>query len=405
MDMGSILVLDVGGVKYKTTTKTLCCTGSSYFCNLLNGGMDVHKTEDGHYFIDRNGQLFGVILEYLRNYYVQNEGILAELPTKVSKLKALRREAEFYALHNLTTQINSLLLQVMEKERCQNEVRSTSGIFMNEDENFEKEFDFIFHSASNSQCTFPEDRIEDLLSRVNQSLVLKKANGFKIKSSKSDLIFDATKTCPYVMFVQITLVRDRKPHGEFRLPISTPPLTRTRTVTHHLPSSPHIHPLSNDLASNESMEYFNPKVMPQGLTQRVFSPRSLGIEGQFPNSRSQQSGDFVHETMHHTQVELSEQPPPTSQQHRLNARTRWNYHPHYGSPLEWNESYELDLRQTSLSPREGSRRCQLGPSKLQEKTMTRIPVTPEPSSANSYRYGHFDEQLNDGRVNLTHSVQ
>lgn len=57
----STIVLDVGGVKYRTTALTLKCIESSYLSHLLNGVWDPPRTEEGHIFIDRNGQVFGIL--------------------------------------------------------------------------------------------------------------------------------------------------------------------------------------------------------------------------------------------------------------------------------------------------------------------------------------------------------
>lgn len=61
------------------------------------------------------------------------------------------------------------------------------------------------------------------------------------------MIFDPTKSWPYIIFIQIMLVRDRKLQDGFQLPASTPPLERARTMHQQLPMSPYIHPESSDL--------------------------------------------------------------------------------------------------------------------------------------------------------------
>lgn len=132
--------------------------------------------------------MFAFILEYLRNY-VQNEGTdFVVLPTELSKLKALKRESEFYSLPGLTSQINAALSnQQLERERYQNEVETASSVIVNEEENLETEFDVIFDSISNTQCNFSEDSIQDLINRVNHSLASKDAEGYKINVCQNQL--------------------------------------------------------------------------------------------------------------------------------------------------------------------------------------------------------------------------
>lgn len=122
-----------------------------------------------------------MVLEYLRNC-VHNDGDFLDLAFEVSKLKALKREADFYLLPGLASLINTALQEHEEKDRFQLELDTTSSVVVKEEEedNFEKEFDVIFHSIANSQCSFSEDRIQDLVNRVNYNLTLKEAEGYKI---------------------------------------------------------------------------------------------------------------------------------------------------------------------------------------------------------------------------------
>eukprot|EP00210_Caulerpa_lentillifera_P000575 g556.t1 len=380
-----IIVLDVGGVKYRTTTNTLKCIESCYFSHLLNGVWDPPRTEEGHIFIDRNGQLFAVVLEYLRNC-VHNDGDFIELPIEVSKLKALKREADFYLLPGLSTQINSVLQEQEAKERFQNELDTASSVVVKEEENSDKEFDLIFHSVSNSQCSFPEDRLQDLVNRVNYSLASKETEGYKINSSTSDLIFDATKTCPYIIFVQITLIRDRKlsetgGRGGFQLPVSTPPLERTRrTSPHQLPLCPYVHPESSDLGSNEGLEYLSPPPPPP--QRRATPPKSPRLERQISNNyRYQQPNEFQLDSTYSTQMNIGDP-------HRCNLQPRWNYRPRFVDQGEWEASYEL-VQQQSLSPRDTGHYQPTGSHFLQRKSAApRSPFTrpgQELPPSNSYK--------------------
>lgn len=77
-------------------------------------------------------------------------------------------------------------------------------------------------------------------------------------------------------------------------------------------------------------------------------------------------------------MELSEQ------QHRQNVQMRWNYHPQFGSPLEWNGGHEFEVQQLPLSPR-GVSRYQPSPPNVQSKSLTRSPMTPELTPTNEYQ--------------------
>ena len=61
-------------------------------------------------------QLFGYVLEYLRGY-AHRDVETVELPCEISKLKALKREATFYRLPELVSQIQSRL-QVLHTSAC-----------------------------------------------------------------------------------------------------------------------------------------------------------------------------------------------------------------------------------------------------------------------------------------------
>ncbi len=58
--------LDVGGVNYSTSITTLTSQPNSMLESMFSGRYPIKKDEDGIVFIDRNGKLFGVILDWLR---------------------------------------------------------------------------------------------------------------------------------------------------------------------------------------------------------------------------------------------------------------------------------------------------------------------------------------------------
>jgi len=62
--------LNVGGQKFMTTESTLNSKGTNFLTQLIKhekeGKIGVLKDEEGYIFIDRNGKVFEIILEYLR---------------------------------------------------------------------------------------------------------------------------------------------------------------------------------------------------------------------------------------------------------------------------------------------------------------------------------------------------
>ena len=86
----SIIRLNVGGVSYDTTKSTLCRV-PSMLESMFNGPFE-SKLIDGRYFIDRNGQLFQHILDYLR------DGESWDVPSDLDLCRSLLREARFFCL-------------------------------------------------------------------------------------------------------------------------------------------------------------------------------------------------------------------------------------------------------------------------------------------------------------------
>ncbi len=67
--------LDVGGVNYSTSITTLTSQPNSMLEAMFSGRYPIKKDEDGTVFIDRNGILFGVILDWLRYIYQSRNNI------------------------------------------------------------------------------------------------------------------------------------------------------------------------------------------------------------------------------------------------------------------------------------------------------------------------------------------
>ncbi|CAF0737390.1 unnamed protein product [Rotaria sordida] len=97
------IYLDVGGQRFTTTIKTLTqSTNSIFFQTLINEKWNVNTNSiDIPIFIDRDGRLFDVILQYLRT---------GELNIEDRKIqKELLTEAKYYKLKNLEDELNLIL--------------------------------------------------------------------------------------------------------------------------------------------------------------------------------------------------------------------------------------------------------------------------------------------------------
>lgn len=80
--------LNVGGVLFETYKNTLTNYPLSYFGVMFSNKFETNPDENGYYFIDRNGQLFEQVLEFMRTGYINLKKITKEL----------KNEFEFYGL-------------------------------------------------------------------------------------------------------------------------------------------------------------------------------------------------------------------------------------------------------------------------------------------------------------------
>ncbi len=101
--------LNVGGVIYMTTRTTLCSYPDSMLAAMFSGSMMPGiQDEEGCYFIDRNGSVFGIILDFLRsgNLYLCND---------FKHFDLLAAEANFYQLSDIIEAIDKLRVNKPQK--------------------------------------------------------------------------------------------------------------------------------------------------------------------------------------------------------------------------------------------------------------------------------------------------
>ena len=105
----SIVRLNVGGKRFTTSLQTLTRDPNSMLAAMFSGRHKVETTDDGSFFIDRDGTYFLFILNYLRD----GELVLPESP---KFLKELEAEARFYQLQGVLAELGVIkALKVLEK--------------------------------------------------------------------------------------------------------------------------------------------------------------------------------------------------------------------------------------------------------------------------------------------------
>ncbi|VDM80441.1 unnamed protein product [Strongylus vulgaris] len=119
--------LNVGGKKYITNFETLVRSKSSYFNSIMRIDRNSGRVllflrsclvdKEGAIFINRDGDLFAYVLQFMR------DGRRAALPENKCLLKQLIREAEFFGMESWK---DTLMEQLQIVDRKENEVTMNS---------------------------------------------------------------------------------------------------------------------------------------------------------------------------------------------------------------------------------------------------------------------------------------
>lgn len=97
--------LDVGGTVYTTSTQTLRRYPNSLLATMFSGRHDVQSEPDGSYFIDRDGEHFRFVLNFLRDGALDAQA----LPSDRSSVRQIICEARYYQLDALVDHLDQLL--------------------------------------------------------------------------------------------------------------------------------------------------------------------------------------------------------------------------------------------------------------------------------------------------------
>ena len=117
----STIELNVGGQHFTTSVQTLRKDPNSMLAAMFSGKFDTKPSEDGSFFIDRDGTHIRFILNYLR------DGVLI-LPEGETFLNELRKEAEFYQVQGILDELKHPLefeeSQILTSEEHQPSLKS-----------------------------------------------------------------------------------------------------------------------------------------------------------------------------------------------------------------------------------------------------------------------------------------
>ncbi|KAL0819543.1 hypothetical protein ABMA28_007639 [Loxostege sticticalis] len=91
-----IVNLNVGGTRFSTSWHTLTWVPDTFFTALLSGRIPTVRDETGAIFIDRDPQLFGLILNFLRTRDIDLENV---------NIRALRHECDYFGITPLSRRL------------------------------------------------------------------------------------------------------------------------------------------------------------------------------------------------------------------------------------------------------------------------------------------------------------
>ncbi|CAG9789397.1 unnamed protein product [Diatraea saccharalis] len=91
-----IVNLNVGGTRFSTSWHTLTWVPDTFFTALLSGRIPTVRDETGAIFIDRDPQLFGLILNFLRTRDIDLNNV---------NIRSLRHECDYFGITPLSRRL------------------------------------------------------------------------------------------------------------------------------------------------------------------------------------------------------------------------------------------------------------------------------------------------------------
>mgnify|MGYP002714294494 CR=1 FL=1 len=107
--MLEIINLNVGGKRFTTSKSTLCSVSDTFFTAMLMGGIPTSRDDSGAIFIDRDPDLFAIILNYLRTNKLHN--------VNEHNFDSLMDEAKFFSITPLVKKLE-LRENMMSAQTC-----------------------------------------------------------------------------------------------------------------------------------------------------------------------------------------------------------------------------------------------------------------------------------------------
>ena len=97
-----VLTLNVGGMLYTTTRSTLTKYRDSMLGAMFDGAFELPTDCNGHYFIDRDGETFRYVLNFLRTHKIC-------VPDDYKNLELLEAEADYYQIEPLLEIVRDMI--------------------------------------------------------------------------------------------------------------------------------------------------------------------------------------------------------------------------------------------------------------------------------------------------------
>ena len=110
----AVINLNVGGMVHTTSLSTIRKFPDSMLGAMFSGQYEIPVDNNGHIFIDRDGDLFRFVLNYMRG------GSLC-LPSNFTELDQLIKEADFFQIKPLIDDLHIILKVQQDREKEKND--------------------------------------------------------------------------------------------------------------------------------------------------------------------------------------------------------------------------------------------------------------------------------------------